>query len=136
LRKDYFALLMSTKTIMSNGNTKYWAFFAYLLNIIGALYVLLARRNDKFAVYHAKQSLGITLLAIAVFVIWIVVAWIIAWIPYVGFIFAMALFSLVIAAYLVLAIVYILGMKYALDEKMQPVPIFGGLAERISSMLF
>jgi uncharacterized membrane protein len=121
---------------MSNGNAKYFAFLAYLLSVVGALYILLARRNDKFAVYHAKQSLGITILALAVLIVWIVIAWIIAWIPYVGFIFAMALFSLVMAAYLVLAIVYILGMKYALDEKMQPVPIVGGLAERVSSMLF
>jgi len=120
---------------MSNGNAKYFALLAYLLSLVGALYVLLARRNDKFAVYHAKQSLGIAMLALVVLITWIVIAWILAWIPYFGFIFAMASFALVIAAYLVLAIAYILGMKYALDEKMQPVPIVGALADRMSSLI-
>jgi uncharacterized membrane protein len=121
---------------MSNGNAKYFALLAYLLSLVGALYVLLARRNDKFAVYHAKQSLGIAMLALVVLITWIVIAWILAWIPYLGFIFAMASFALVIAAYLVLAIAYILGMKYALDEKMQPVPIVGRLADQVASILF
>jgi uncharacterized membrane protein len=118
-----------------NTREKYFALLAYLLNIVGALYILLARRKDQFAVCHAKQSLGITILAIAVFIAWVVIGWIIAWIPYLGFIFAMALFTLVIAAYLVLIIGYIIGMMYALDDKMQPVPIVGELVSRLSSMI-
>lgn len=115
--------------------SKYFAFFAYLLSIIGALYVLIFRRKDDFAVYHAKQSLGIVFLAISLFVAWMGFGWIISWIPYVGFIFAIAFFSLVIAGYLVLFVSWIIGIKYALDEKKQPVPIVGGYALRVSSMI-
>jgi uncharacterized membrane protein len=121
---------------MNNTSAKVFAFLAYLLNIVGALYVLFARRKDEFAVHHAKQSLGITIIAIGLFVFWIVFGWIISWIPYIGFIFAIATFSLVIAAYIALAVGYITGIIYVLDEKMQPVPVVGKFATRLSSMIF
>lgn len=110
--------------------SRYVAFFAYLFSVVGALGVLLLRRNDRFAVYHAKQSLGLVLLAIVALLVWGVVGWVVSWVPYVGFIFAMAAFALVIAAYITLVVSWIAGMKYALDEKMQPVPMFGGLIQR------
>jgi uncharacterized membrane protein len=110
--------------------SRYFAFFAYLLNVIGAVFVLLFRRNDQFAVYHAKQSLGLIVLAGVIFLVWAVVGWVISWIPFIGFIFAMAMFALVIAAYIAITISWFLGMKYALGEQMQPVPMVGGLIQR------
>jgi uncharacterized membrane protein len=111
--------------------SKYFAFFAYLLSLIGAIIVLLVRRHDRFAVYHAKQSLGILLIAVGVLLGWIVVGWVVSWIPYIGFIVAIALFALVIAAYIILAVCWLIGMGYALHEKMQPVPLVGGLILRV-----
>jgi uncharacterized membrane protein len=110
--------------------SRYAAFFAYLFSVVGALGVLLLRRNDRFAVYHAKQSLGLVLLALIVFLVWGVVGWAVSWIPYLGFIVAMALFALVIAAYIAFVFSWIFGMKYALDEKMQPMPMVGGFIQR------
>ena len=106
-------------------NSRIFAFLAYLLSVIGALYVLFTRRKDEFAVYHAKQSLGIAIIALGVFIAWVVFGWIISWVPYVGFIFAMALFSLVIAAYILLIISCITGMVNALQMKQQPVLVIG-----------
>jgi uncharacterized membrane protein len=114
--------------------SKYLAFFAYLFSAIGAAFVLLTRRNDRLAVYHAKQSLGLLIVAVGVLLSWIVVGWVLAWIPYVGFIFAMALFALVIAAYIALIVCWFMGMHYALDEKMQPVPLVGDLILKIFRM--
>jgi len=110
--------------------SRYVAFFAYLLSVIGAVVVLLLRRDDRFAVYHAKQSLGLVLLAVVAVVVWTVAGWLMSWVPYVGFILAMATFALVIAAYITLVIGWLIGMKYALEEKMQPVPVVGGLIQR------
>jgi uncharacterized membrane protein len=110
--------------------SRYAAFFAYFLSVIGAIFVLLFRRNDRLAVYHAKQSIGLIVVAVAIFAIWAIIGWVVSWIPFLGFIFAMAAFALVIAAYITLAVSWIAGMKYALDEKMQPVPMFGGLIQR------
>ncbi len=110
---------------------RYPAFLTYLLPILGWLYVLLFQRRDKFAVYHAKQALALTLTALGVPVAWAVVAWAMAWFPLVGPVVAAALFALVILTYVLLVVIWIIGMVYALRAKMKPIPIIGGWAERI-----
>jgi uncharacterized membrane protein len=121
---------------MENSQEKYFAFLAYLLSLVGAIYVLFFRPKDEgFARYHAKQSLGIQVIALVLLLAWFIVMWVLTWIPYIGFIFGIALFSLVIAAYIVLTISCISGMKYALQAKQQAVPIFGNYAARISSAI-
>ncbi len=115
---------------MSEPN-KILAFLAYLLIVPGWLYVLLFRRDDKFAVFHAKQSAVLTIVAIGVPLVWLVVGWILAWIPVVGFNLAIALFSLVIAAYAVLIVDWIIGMVFALQLKRTPLPVVGGWARTI-----
>jgi uncharacterized membrane protein len=108
------------------------AFLAYLLSILGWLYVLLFQREDKLAVYHAKQSLVLTLTAIGALVVWALGTWILCWIPLVGPLLAAATFALVILLYLFLGVAWIIGMVYALQTKMKPLPIVGGWAERMS----
>lgn len=110
---------------------KMLAFLAYLLSILGWLYVLLCQRKDKLAVYHAKQSLGLTLVAIGAFVIWALGSWILSWIPLVGSLVAAISFAQVILIYIFLSVAWIMGMVYALQAKMQPLPFVGKWAERI-----
>lgn len=107
------------------------AFLAYLLPVLGWLYVFLFRREDEFAVYHAKQSMALTIAAIGAPVVWAVAAWVVAWIPLVGSVIAAALFALVILAYIALGVIWMVGMVYALQARMKPVPIVGTWAERI-----
>jgi uncharacterized membrane protein len=107
------------------------AFLAYLLPIVGWLYVFLFQRKDEFATYHARQSLGLTVMAIGAPVVWAVIAWIVAWFPLVGPVIAAVLFALVILIYILLAVVWVVGMVYALQAKKKPVPVLGGWAERI-----
>jgi uncharacterized membrane protein len=110
---------------------RYLAFLAYLVPVLGWLYVLLLRKEEEFAVYHAKQSLVLTISAILVPVVWAVVAWILVLIPLVGPVTAASLFALVILAYLYLIATWVVGMVYALREQMKPVPVVGGWAEKI-----
>jgi len=63
---------------------------------------------------------------------WAVVAWIVSWIPLAGPIISAALFSLVILIYIFLAATWVIGMVYALQAKMEPVPVLGRWAEWIS----
>ena len=107
------------------------AFLAYLLSALGWLYVLLFQREDKLAVYHAKQSLVLTLIAIGSLVTWLLGSWIVSWIPLVGPLIAAAMFSQVILVCMFLAVVWIMGMVYALQAKRQPLPLVGKWAERI-----
>ena len=114
---------------MSKGRT--WAFLAYLLSILGWLYVSLFRREDELAVYHVKQSLGLTLAAIGSFALWLLGSYVISWVPLVGPLLAAASFSQVILIYIVLVVAWVTGMVYALQAKMRPLPIIGKWAERI-----
>jgi uncharacterized membrane protein len=107
------------------------AFLAYLLPVFGWLYVFLFRKEDEFAVYHAKQSMTLTIAAIGAPVVWAVAAWVFAWIPLLGPVIAASLSALVILAYIALGAIWIVGMVNALQAKMNPVPIVGRWAGRI-----
>lgn len=110
---------------------RYLAFLTYLLPILGWLYVLLFQRKDEFAVYHAKQSMVLTITAVGAPAAWVVVAWIVSWLSLAGPIIAVALFALVILTYIFLAVDWVIGMVYVLQAKMEPVPVVGGWAERV-----
>ena len=106
-------------------SSRYLAFVSYLLSLPGALFVLLARRDDPFAVYHARQSLRLAIIGIATPLIWAVVAWVLAWIPLIGGMLGVLLFALVIAVYAGLLISWIGGMIYSLRGEARPMPLFG-----------
>jgi uncharacterized membrane protein len=109
------------------------AFLAYLLLIFGWLYVFLWHRDNRLAVYHAKQSIGLVVAAVGTTVGWAVIAWLISWIPF-GAILAAASFSLVIAIYGLIAIDWIIGMVYAWQAKTKPVPVLGRVALRMTRL--
>jgi uncharacterized membrane protein len=110
---------------------KVLAFLAYLLSVLGWLYVLLFQREDKLAVYHAKQSLVLTLVAIGSLAIWLLGSWAISWVPLVGPLIAAVVFSQIILLYIFLGAAWIMGMVYALQAKIRPLPLVGKWAERI-----
>jgi uncharacterized membrane protein len=111
-------------------SSRYLAFFSYLLSLPGALFVLLARRDDPFAVYHARQSLRLASIGIAAPLAWAVVAWLLAWIPLIGGVFGVTLFALVIATYAGIIISWIAGMIYSLKGQVRPIPLFGPRSKR------
>jgi uncharacterized membrane protein len=98
---------------------------SYLLSLPGALFVLLARRDDPFAVYHARQSLSLAIVGIVAPLIWAIVAWLLAWIPTVGAMLGVILFALLIAAYAGILFSWIAGMVYSLKGQVRPLPFFG-----------
>lgn len=107
------------------------AFLAYALWIVGWLIVVLVARNDRFATYHARQSLALSLAIILAPLVWIIVAWPIAWIPNVGVVVSAAMFSLVIGLYIVAAVAWVYGMIHAARAQLRPVPFFGDWALRL-----
>ena len=115
-----------------NGPKRQLAFIAYLVPVFGWLYVLLFERKDEFAVYHARQSMVLTITAVVTPLIWAVAAWVLAWVPLVGSLLAAFLFALVILIYLFLVAVWIVGMVNALRALAKPLPVVGEWAERIS----
>jgi uncharacterized membrane protein len=105
------------------------AVIAYI-PIVGWLYVYFTQRKNPLAVFHLRQSIGLFLFLIAAFVIWAVVAYLIAQIPYMA-IFSVALFTIVIAFYIFGVVVWVAGIVNALKNKSAPLPIFGQWATRL-----
>ncbi len=114
-------------------SSRYLAFLAYLLSVVGALYVLLTQRRDAFAVYHARQSLALALAALAAPLAWMVCAWALLWVPLAGPVAAVALFALLIGIYVGLAIAWVAGMLYALQGRVKAIPFFGRWAGRLQA---
>jgi uncharacterized membrane protein len=112
-------------------SSKLSAFLAYLLLIIGWVVVFLFRRNDKFAMYHAKQSVVLVIAAIVILLAWAIAGWIISWVPFIGFVLAVAFFALVIAIELCFLIAWIVGMAYAWRGKVKPLPFVGSYVSRL-----
>lgn len=106
------------------------ALVAYLLPVVGWVYLLIFRRKDDFVMFHLKQAIGNFILVIVVSLAWVVVAWGITWIPY-GFLLGMALFSLVIVALAVAVVSWLMGMIYALRGRVAFLPIMGRMAQRL-----
>ena len=106
------------------------AVLAYLLPIVGWLYVLLFEPRNELAVYHLKQSIGLVVFLAATTAGWLVAGWALAWIPYV-FVLSVALFALVIAAYIYGVVAWVLGMRNAARARLAPLPLFGEWARRL-----
>ena len=102
----------------------------YLIPVFGWLYVFFFQRKNVLAVYHLKQSIGLFVFLIAAMVVWAVVGWIIAWIPYMASL-SMGLFAIVMAAYFYGFAAWILGMVRALRNQSIPLPLFGRWADRL-----
>ncbi len=101
--------------------SRFWAFLAYLLSVIGFVIIFLVKKHDRFAKYHAKQSL---ILFIAYVVVWIV-AKIINFIPFLGILVSSIL-------WITIVVLWIIGIVNALSGKEKPLPIIGEFAHRLN----
>ncbi len=102
---------------------------SYLVPVLGWLFILLFRKKNPFAVYHARQAVLLTIVAVGAPIVWAVVAWIVAQFPF-GGLLAAFLFSLVIAVYFGVIIAWLGGIVHALKAEYRPIPIFGGWVRR------
>jgi uncharacterized membrane protein len=104
------------------------AIIAYI-PIFGWVFAILAQRKDSFVVFHLRQSIGLVVFLVAVFLGWLGSAYLIAFIPY-AMVVGMALFTLVITAFFFCLFAWILGIYNALKGRMVFLPIFGKLSAR------
>lgn len=106
------------------------AFIAYLIPIVGWLYVFLFQRKNTLAVFHLRQAIGLALFLVGVFAGWAVVAYLIAIIPVMAVV-SVALFSIVIAAFIFGFVAWIGGMLNALRSQATLLPLIGAWASRL-----
>ena len=106
------------------------AFIAYLLPVVGWIYVGVFHRKNQFAVFHMRQSIVLVLFAILITAAWGVIIWLLAWIPY-AFVFGMALFTLPLSAYIFCIVAWVGGMVNALRNQAAPLPWIGAYSNRL-----
>ncbi len=98
--------------------------------LIGWIYVYLLQRKNPLAVFHLRQSVGLVLFLIGALVVWAIVAWLVALIPYMAA-FSVTLFTVVMAVYFFGAVTWVMGILNALKNKSTPLPLFGQWANRL-----
>ena len=108
----------AVKTSKDSGESKLWAFLAYLLGIVGFILVIALKRNDKFAMFHAKQSL-------VLFIFMVLVSFVGGIIPFIGW-FIIWPFGSLLAT-----ILFIQGVVYSLTGKQKPLWLIGKFGEKM-----
>lgn len=106
------------KTVSADDG-KLWAFLAYLLGLIGFVLVIALKKDNKFAMYHAKQSLVLFIFMVLVMVVGTVI-------PFIGWFIIMPLGSLLVL------ILWILGIVNALTGKEAPLWLIGRFGDKLN----
>ena len=104
-----------------NMSSRLPAVLAYLLPVLGWLYVFFFQRKNSLALYHLRQAIGLVVFLIVTLIAWGVVGWLLAWIPYLN-VLSIALFALVVSAYLFGIVAWLFGIYYALSDRESPLP--------------
>lgn len=94
---------------------KVFAFLGVFLGIIGFVIVLLTKKDNKYAMFYAKQGLVLT-------IAWVIL-WIIGIIPILGWI-------ILILGEILMLVLWVIGWIYALSGKEKHIPLIGQFADR------
>lgn len=113
-------MVKKNSDVRKEDDKKTFAFLATFLSIIGFVIALISRRDDKYVMYYASQSL-------VVFIVGAVagaLSRILGWIPIIGWIISFALFVVVL-------LLWIFSWLNAVSGEMKPVPVVGEFGKRI-----
>jgi len=95
-----------------------FALLAYLLSIVGVVIVLVAKKDSRFAVFHAKQSL-------ILFFGWVLSGGLLmAHVPFLSSLISWLL-------NLALFVLWVVGIVYALTGQEKSLPVVGDLAAKM-----
>lgn len=98
---------------------KIFAFLAYLLTLVGFLIVILAKKENKFAMYHAKQGL-------VLFIFEVIVYFVGGIIPFLGW------FIILPVGGIFVLVLKIMGIVNSLNGQEKPLPIIGQFADKFN----
>lgn len=103
------------------GDSNLFAFLAVLLSIIGFVIAYAVKKDDKYVMHYAKQSL---VLFIAWIILW-VVGMVLSFIPFLGWIISRII-------YLGLVVLWVIGLIYSLSGEMKYIPLVGNYAKKLN----
>ena len=105
----------------SKDDSNLFAFLAVLLSIVGFIIAYAAKKDNKYVMYYAKQSLVLF------------IGWVIAWV--LGMILYMIPFLGMLIMWIVhigLIVLWVIGLIYSLSGEMKEIPIVGQFAEKFN----
>lgn len=103
----------------SKDDAKLMAFLAAFLSIFGFIIAYIAKKDDKYVMFYAKQSV---IVFIACVIVW-VISGIVGWIPVIGL-------AIMVVLNIITIVLWVLSWIYALSGKMKEVPIVGIYARK------
>lgn len=115
-RKKKTAKKSHSRNRRVDGESKLFAFLAVLLSILGFVIALLAKKDDKYVMFYAKQSLIIFL--------GFLISAVIAVVPIIGWIVSPLL-------WIFTTILWIIAMVFSLTGEEKETPVIGQHAKEI-----
>ncbi|MBU2562101.1 MAG: DUF4870 domain-containing protein [Nanoarchaeota archaeon] len=103
------------KPAKKEDDSKLFAFLAVFLSIIGFIIALLVKKENKYVMYYAKQSL-------VLFIGWVIVS-IIGIVPILGWVLAPI-------GWIILIILWIIALVNSLSGKLKETPLVGKYAKK------
>ena len=100
---------------------KFWAFLGVFLTVLGFILVLLAKKDNKYAMYYGKQGL---VLFIAYIGIWLITM-VMHMIPILGWL-------IIAGLWIIFVVLWIIGLVYAVSGEEKDIPIIGEFAKKIN----
>ncbi len=110
---------MAKKTKSLKEDSKLFAFLAILLSVAGFIIALLAKRNDKYVMFYAKQSLILFIAGIITKILSVLLV-----LTIIGIIAVPVLWAIYI-------ILWIIALINSLSGKQKPTPLIGQYARKI-----
>jgi uncharacterized membrane protein len=105
-----------SKKDMEDG--KVFAFLGIFLTLIGFLIVLLAKKENKYAMFYAKQGL-------VLFIAYIIIS-VAGMIPIIGW------FIILPLGMILMFVLWVIGIVYSLSGEEKYIPIIGKFADKIN----
>lgn len=100
-----------------NNDKELFAFLSILLSVIGFIIALIVKRDDKYVMFYAKQSLILFIAMIITSGVKII--------PLIGRFISTALWIIVI-------VLWIISLVYSLSGEMKETPLIGDYANKIN----
>lgn len=109
-----------SKQMNKKDESKLFAWIATFLSIVGFVIALIAKKDDKYVMYYARQSLVIFIIAVIAGII----RWIFMWIPVIG-----AIINAVLG--IIIFILWLISWIYALSGEEKSIPVVSEWADKI-----
>jgi uncharacterized membrane protein len=116
---------------MKRSETALLSLVCYLIPVLGPLYLLVQKRDSRFARVHAQQMLALVVSLVVLLAGWVVVSWVVAWIPLAGPLVAAMLSALAITGLMMGAVLWLIGLLEALRGSETALPVIWNVSRRL-----